>query len=67
MSTANTKKKSPAVLEQFAQYTRNISEYAIETYGGSYQTYQELRNSWRMSFVYSPKILFAQQSSILEC
>jgi len=56
MSTVNKKKKSPAVLEQFAQYTRNISEYAIETHGGSYQTYQELRNSWRTSFDYSPKI-----------
>ena len=56
MSTTKNKKKSPAVLEQFAQYTRSISEYAIETHGGSYQTYQELRNSWRTSFAYSPKI-----------
>lgn len=50
------KKKSAVVSGQLNQYARNISEHVIETYGGSYQTYEELGDSWRTCFAYSQEI-----------
>lgn len=50
------KKKGAAVFDQLTQYARNISEHVIETYGGSYQTYQNIGDTWRTCFNYSQKI-----------
>lgn len=55
-TSKHPKKKSAIVSEQLRQYARNISEHVIETYGGSYQTYEALGDSWRTCFTYSPKI-----------